>query len=433
VEHTDTIAGGDQRPDPEHATAAANCPSRPIRPPGARRFRYGDLTTGAVALDFPGRRRRPWPPRLTDPRRRAVGHAARVQRAGRAVARFWRKAYEDNLTGLAAMVAYNLLLSIFPLALVALFVAGRVLRSPEVQQSVLADLQRLFPSAAESTLTEGIRRLQGASTTVGVIAVVTSAWVGASFWGALDTAFCRIYRRPCRTWVRQKLFALGMLVIVLLFIAASVAVPALQGLLATSARGLPFGLSDVHGLVYGVTLAASMVVLFGVLCATYLAVPKGIVGWRGVWPGALGATVAMTVVDLGFPLYLQNVSTLRAVGTSALFVLIALVWFYALAIILLGGAVVNELRLEPREGRRPAPSRPAEPRREYPRAMPDPETEELSTDQVAREAIERERARHAAQETEQHTHERRADRAAYLREKLDERAAAEDEAEREDG
>ena len=41
---------------------------------------------------------------------------------------FWRKAYEDGLTGLAAMVAYNLLLSIFPLALIALFVAGRVLR-----------------------------------------------------------------------------------------------------------------------------------------------------------------------------------------------------------------------------------------------------------------------------------------------------------------
>ena len=33
----------------------------------------------------------------------------------RLLARFWRKAYEDNLTGMAAMVAYNLLLSVFPL------------------------------------------------------------------------------------------------------------------------------------------------------------------------------------------------------------------------------------------------------------------------------------------------------------------------------
>jgi hypothetical protein len=65
-----------------------------------------------------------------------------------AVAGFWRKAYEDNLTGLASMVAYNLLLSIFPLALVALFIAGRVLRSADVQESVLLDLEQLFPQAA---------------------------------------------------------------------------------------------------------------------------------------------------------------------------------------------------------------------------------------------------------------------------------------------
>src|SRR5919205_1271429 len=170
---------------------------------------------------------------------------ALVGRAGRAVARFWRKAYEDNVTGLAGMVAYNLLLSIFPLALVALFVAGRILSSSEVELSVLTDLKRVSPQAAESTLTAGIRHLEGASTTVGILAVASSAWVGASFWGALDTAFCRIYHRPCRTWVRQKLFALGMLVVVLLFIAASVAVPAIQGLLLTSTRDLPLGLSQI--------------------------------------------------------------------------------------------------------------------------------------------------------------------------------------------
>ena len=73
-----------------------------------------------------------------------------------AVASFWGKAYEDNLTGLASMVAYNLLLSIFPVALVALFIAGRILRSEEVQASVLLDLEQLFPTAAESTLSVDI-------------------------------------------------------------------------------------------------------------------------------------------------------------------------------------------------------------------------------------------------------------------------------------
>ena len=53
----------------------------------------------------------------------------------------------------------------------------------------------------------------------------------------------------------------------------------------------------------------------------------------------------MGIVDATFPLYLSNISTLR-IGTSAVFVLIALVWFYVLALIVLAGAVVNELRFE---------------------------------------------------------------------------------------
>jgi hypothetical protein len=59
--------------------------------------------------------------------------------------------------------------------------------------------------------------------------------------------------------------------------------------------------------------------------------------------------------------------------------------------------------------------------------MPDPKTEELQVETVQRELAERDQARDASDPTEEHTHERRADRAAYLREKLDERAKSEDE------
>jgi YihY family inner membrane protein len=268
-----------------------------------------------------------------------------VHRTARAVAAFWRKSYQDGLTGLAAMVAFNLLLSIFPLALIALFVAGRVLRSPELAASVIADARTIFPTAAETTLTEGIRRLQQSSTTVGIVAVVSSLWIGASFWGALDTAFCRIYHLPCRSWVHQKLFGFGMLAVVLVFIAASVAVPTVQSLLVAGAEDLPFGLGDARDIIYWGTIALGLLVLFGALSITYAAVPKGPTPWPVVWPGALGATVAIGIVDVTFPLYLANISTLR-IGTSAVFVLIALVWFYVLALIVLAGAVVNELRFE---------------------------------------------------------------------------------------
>jgi membrane protein len=273
-----------------------------------------------------------------------------VSRGRQAVTRFWRKAYTDGVTGLASMVAYNLLLSLFALALVALFVAGKLLQSGELETSVLADLQRIFPTAAESTLSEGIRGLQRSSTTAGILAVMASVYAATTFWGALDTAFCRIYHRPCRSWPRQKLFALAMIIVVLGFVVASVAVPAAQGLIVSGAREAPLGLNKVHGLAASITLSISVVFLFALLCLTYWAVPFGRVPWRTVWPGALGATLAMVVVDYGFPLYLQNVSSLR-LGTSFVFALIALVWFYLLAIILLAGAVVNELRFEGARGR----------------------------------------------------------------------------------
>ena len=245
------------------------------------------------------------------------------------------------------MVAYNLMLSVFPLALVALFVAGRILSSEDVEASVVDDLQRLFPAAAESTLLDGLRRVRDSSTTVGIVALVAAIWFSSSFWGALDTAFCRIYHRDCRSWVRQKLFALGMLVGGAAVLRRERAAPVrCRASWSTARDDLPLGLGRAcAALVYGLSLVGGLVLIFAVLCLVYWRVPRGPIPWRCVWPGALGATLAMGVVDYAFPLYLSNVTSLR-IGTSFVFVLIVLVWFYALAIILLAGAVVNELRFE---------------------------------------------------------------------------------------
>lgn len=57
----------------------------------------------------------------------------------------------------------------------------------------------------------------------------------------------------------------------------------------------------------------------------------------------------------------------------------------------------------------------------------DPETEELRIEELQRERAEREAAQKADQPSEEHAHERRADKHAYLREKLEERARSEKE------
>lgn len=264
----------------------------------------------------------------------------------RAFKDFWIKAYHDNVTGLAGMVAYNLLLSVFPLALLALFIAGQVLQSSGLERSVLQDLQQLFPNATDATLTRALDKIRESSTGFGVVALGASVWIGSSFWGALDTAFCQIYHVRCRKWLEQKRFSFAMLAVVLLFMAATVAVPTIQSLLLSGADDLPFGLSDVRGLYFGISLAAGLTLLFAVLSLIYWAVPNRNVPWRAVWPGALMTTLAIGIVDYGFPIYLNNISTIAQFGTTFVFVLIVLIWFYALAVVLLAGAIVNALRFE---------------------------------------------------------------------------------------
>jgi YihY family inner membrane protein len=244
------------------------------------------------------------------------------------------------------MVAYNLVLFLFPFALLVLFIFGRILQSPSVEASVLSDLQRLFPAVETNTLDNALTRIRDSSTTIGVAAAVGALWIGTSFWGAMDTAFCRIYHVPCRGWLEQKRFALVMLLGLTLFLAGSVVVPTLEAVLVTSADNLPFGLSDISGLANALLLVAALLAVFVICCVIYYLVPKGHIPWRGIWPGALFVTLTTGVANAVYPFYLANVSSIGEVGGTIGFILIALVWFYLVSLSLMAGAVINSLRYE---------------------------------------------------------------------------------------
>src|ERR1044072_560552 len=87
---------------------------------------------------------------------------------------FWQRAYTENVTGLSAMVAYNLMLAVFPFALLVLFVFGQVLKIEGVETSVLSDLQRLSPSVEQGTLTDILGEIRSNSTTIGIAAFLGS-------------------------------------------------------------------------------------------------------------------------------------------------------------------------------------------------------------------------------------------------------------------
>ena len=189
--------------------------------------------------------------------------------------------------------------------------------------------------------------MRDSSNTLGIVALVASIWIGSSFWGALDTAFCRIYHCRCRSWVEQKRFALVMLVVVLLLMAATVAVPTDAEHPRERARRPAARARRGQGRrLRASPSSAGLLLLFAVLCVVYWSVPNEWVPWRAVWPGAAAATVAIGVIDYAFPFYLSNISTIARFGTTFVFVVIVLLWFYALAIIILGGATINAMRYE---------------------------------------------------------------------------------------
>ena len=105
---------------------------------------------------------------------------------------------------------------------------------------------------------------------------------------------------------------------------ATVAVPTVQSILDAGATHLPFDLARVADVVYAISLGISVVLLFTCLSVIYHSVPNRPVPWRAVWPGAIGATLAIGVVDYAFPAYLTNISTLARFGTTIVFILIML-------------------------------------------------------------------------------------------------------------
>ena len=270
----------------------------------------------------------------------------RTARARGWLSAFWHRAYIENITGMAAMVAYNLALAVFPFALLVLFIFGKVVGTGELEDTVIKDLQGIFPAIEQDSVRNAVERIRGSSTTIGVAAALGAIWIGASFWGAMDTAFCRIYHVECRSWLAQKRFALVMLLVVTLFLAASAIVPVAERLATSSADDLPFGLDGVQGLRSVLVLVAALTLTFGIVSLIYYFVPKGHVPWHGVWPGALFVTVTTAIGNAVFPVYLTSISDLDRIGGALGFILIALIWFYLISLALLAGAVINALRHE---------------------------------------------------------------------------------------
>jgi membrane protein len=237
--------------------------------------------------------------------RRTVARARSLASwAGRTLGgRVVRRVIEDRATSQAVLIAWSLLQTLFPVALTVTTVLGLMLNSVGLgSQVVIQALAAAIPDQAGQQ--QVLTALAAVHTRTGLLAALALAgflWSASSLFGSMEQAFDGIFDVPVRPLVRQKLMAVAMMLILVVFAGLAIATSSLLPLLSPLAGLLPVphGPAAVVAQVAIGTLSG-----FVLFAAIYHVVPNRRQRLRQVWPGALFAGAAFELLTLAFPLYL---------------------------------------------------------------------------------------------------------------------------------
>ena len=261
---------------------------------------------------------------------------------------FAQKFSNDWSMNMVSLLTYNLLTTIFPILLAiltaALYVLGSL--SPQAFQQVVAQMSNALPSGMTGAINLGTLRNNLVHIT-GPLALISLAgllWGGANLFSSMDNVFSIFFRTKARSFLAQKLMAIGMVVILAVLLPLSLAASS-----AVTADSFAFGsllppsLTIVLSIVGPLT---SLFVLWVLFLVIYMVVPNTKVPFRIAWRGAAAAALLFALFDLLFPLYfklfLHGNSKYGAVAASLL-VLVAWLWFFALITVI--GAQINAVAM----------------------------------------------------------------------------------------
>ncbi|HZC79648.1 MAG TPA: YhjD/YihY/BrkB family envelope integrity protein [Ktedonobacterales bacterium] len=271
-------------------------------------------------------------------RQKRSGLWQRVKPPVDTLAAFWTKINNDGLFNLAAMLAYNFLMSAFPILLVLFTIGGLILTATGAgEQALVNAVAGAVPSGTATSLLNGVRRGAGLLLFIGIVVAI---FTGSRLFVTLEYAFGVIFRLRSRSFLRQNLMAIGMLllyaVLIPILLLASIVPPAIV-------RALGIGMNTP---VLGFLIQAGfdvLAVLFAAVlfAAMYIVVPNKPVRLREVWKGTLVAAALLVLYEALFPLYVSYFLHPQNFGATAGFAVVILVFFYYLAVILLLGAEIN--------------------------------------------------------------------------------------------
>ena len=276
-----------------------------------------------------------------------------VEKAVKPVQALLRKFSNDWSMNLSAALAYNILLATFPVLVVLLAILGLLLSSfgRDASALVLQALSSVLPKEINAaSIVRGVEQnLARSSGVLSLIAVLSAIFGGSRLFVLLETFFCIIYRVRPRTFLRQNLMAIAMLLVFIILVPIMVLAGSVPTLAFSLLQNSPLG--RVPLLTSAVGVLGGLIASFILFEFIYVVVPNQHIRLRHGWLGAVVAAVAVQIYLLLFPLY----SSHFLVGVSGVMGLTAIliVFFYYFAVILLLGAEINAYFAE---GVRPIPN-----------------------------------------------------------------------------
>jgi membrane protein len=308
----------------------------------------------------------------------AMARAAQPrQPLGAMFGRFWRAAWSllcetyakwgaDGAPRMAAALAYYTTLSIAPLLLVIIAVAGIAFGAEAVRGELVGQIRGIIGSdsahAVEDILANARRPASGLiASAVGLVMLMIAA---SGAVGELENALNVIWKAApspgsIRTFLSKRLASVAMLLGTGFLLVVSLSVSALLSATSRYLNGLVPGNDAIWMVVEIVVSLAVNTALFAMLFKFLPDVP---VRWSDVW---LGAAVTAVLFNLGkvlIGLYLGRSSTGSAYGAAGSLVVV-LVWIYYAAQILLFGAELTYVHASWRDapstrGNEPDPAAP---------------------------------------------------------------------------
>jgi len=245
-----------------------------------------------------------------------------------------RRGRDEEVSFLAAGVAFYAFFSVVPLIILALAVAS-LAGGEAFEESVVTLVGTYLSSEGETVVAEALTSPAGrlGASAVGLVALM---WGALKVFRAVDVAFDRIYETDTTTSVPRQI---ANAAVVLATIAAGVVL--MVGVRVVFAR---FGAPYTGALGWFVTVVG----LFAALFPIYYIMPPERVSVREVLPGTATAVVGWLLLQALFGVYASVAFRYQAYGFLGA-VLLFLLWLYFGATTLLVGGVVNAVVAEKAE------------------------------------------------------------------------------------